>query len=150
MAYIWLMIDAFTAGEDFSRSMPVQSCKAVRLALRGGGLEAIQDRILAIEHEMSRTQKNKATEGHLGLLKARLAKLRTQLIEPAGAGPKGEGFATEKFGDARVAMVGFPSVGKSTLLSMLTGTESAAVSTHSNQPEFRGFVRFNTHPRQRG
>ena len=109
----------------------IQRCNipgfGVRLGLRGGGLEGIQERIQAIEYEMSRTQKNKATEGHLGLLKARLAKLRTQLLEPTVSGSKGEGFATEKYGDARVAMVGFPSVGKSTLLSMLTGTESAAV-----------------------
>lgn len=32
---------------------------------------------------MSRTQKNKATEYHLGQLKAKLAKLRTQLQDPA-------------------------------------------------------------------
>ena len=31
-------------------------------------------------------------------------------------------------GDARVAMVGFPSVGKSTLLSTITKTESAQAS----------------------
>lgn len=41
----------------------------------------IQDRIKDIELEVSRTQKNKATEYHLGLLKSRLVKLRTQLIE---------------------------------------------------------------------
>ena len=35
-----------------------------------------------IEFEMSRTQKNKATEYHLGLLKAKLAKYRSQLLEP--------------------------------------------------------------------
>ena len=33
-------------------------------------------RIADIETEMARTQKNKATEGHLGLLKAKLASLR--------------------------------------------------------------------------
>jgi len=38
-----------------------------------GILEKIKD----IELEMSRTQKNKATEGHLGILKSKLAKLRT-------------------------------------------------------------------------
>ena len=43
----------------------------------------IQEKIKDIEFEMSRTQKNKATEFHLGLLKAKLAKLRTQLLEPA-------------------------------------------------------------------
>ena len=44
-----------------------------------GILEKIKD----IELEMSRTQKNKATEYHLGQLKAKLAKLRTELQEPA-------------------------------------------------------------------
>eukprot|EP01046_Picozoa_sp_COSAG06_P088342 COSAG06_NODE_34766_length_469_cov_4.302703_1_plen_38_part_01 len=33
-------------------------------------------RIKDIEDEMARTQKNKATNSHLGLLKARLAKLK--------------------------------------------------------------------------
>ena len=42
----------------------------------------VLDKIKDIEFEMSRTQKNKATEGHLGLLKAKLAKLRTELLEP--------------------------------------------------------------------
>ncbi len=35
---------------------------------------------------MARTQKNKATAGHLGMLKAKLAKLRRELIEPSGGG----------------------------------------------------------------
>lgn len=51
---------------------------------------------------------------------------RCQLLEPAkgsGAG-KGEGFDVARSGDARVALIGFPSVGKSTLLSTLTDTES--------------------------
>lgn len=54
-----------------------------------------------------------ATEYHLGLLKAKLAKYRAQLLEPSkSAGAKGEGFDVMKSGDARVALVGFPSVGK--------------------------------------
>jgi len=42
---------------------------------------------------MARTQKNKATSHHLGTLKAKLAKLRRELIEPkTGGGAKpGEG-----------------------------------------------------------
>jgi uncharacterized protein len=78
------------------------------------------------EHEMNRTQKNKATEGHIGLLKARLAKLRAQLIEEkkGGGGGEGDGFAVARSGDARVALIGFPSVGKSSLLSHLTDTKS--------------------------
>lgn len=70
----------------------------------------IVEKIKEIEHEISRTQKNKATEYHLGLLKAKLAKYRHELLEPTGkSGPKGEGFDVTKSGDARVAMVGFPS-----------------------------------------
>jgi len=41
---------------------------------------------------MARTQKNKATSAHLGLLKAKLAKLRRELISPkGGGGGTGEG-----------------------------------------------------------
>lgn len=54
-----------------------------------------------------------ATEYHLGLLKAKLAKYRSQLLEPSKkGGDKGEGFDVLKSGDARVALIGFPSVGK--------------------------------------
>lgn len=85
----------------------------------------VLEKIAEIEREISRTQKNKATEYHLGLLKAKLAKYRQQLLEPSGkAGAKGEGFDVMKSGDARVALIGFPSVGKSTLLNVLTSTHS--------------------------
>ena len=84
-----------------------------------------QQKIAEIEAEMERTQKNKATSYHLGLLKAKLAKLKRELIEGAtkkGCANVGEGFEVSKSGDARVSMIGFPSVGKSTLLTKLTGT----------------------------
>lgn len=84
-----------------------------------------QDKIKDIEHEMSKTQRNKATMAHLGLLKARLAKLKRELITPkSGGGGPGEGFDVKRTGDSRVGLVGFPSVGKSTLLTKLTGTFS--------------------------
>ena len=63
----------------------------------------------------------------MGLLKAKLAKLRREIIEPksgGGGGGKGEGFDVARTGDARVGFVGFPSVGKSTLLSNLAGVYS--------------------------
>ncbi|WVZ22750.1 hypothetical protein V8G54_001294 [Vigna mungo] len=89
----------------------------------------IIEKIKEIEAEMARTQKNKATEYHLGQLKAKIAKLRTQLLEPPkGSSGGGEGFEVTKFGHGRVALIGFPSVGKSTLLTMLTGTHSEAAS----------------------
>lgn len=43
-------------------------------------------------------------------------------------GGAGEGFEVQKYGDGRVALIGFPSVGKSTLLNQLTGTESEAAA----------------------
>ncbi|EPZ32677.1 P-loop containing nucleoside triphosphate hydrolase protein [Rozella allomycis CSF55] len=74
---------------------------------------------------MARTQKNKATSYHLGQLKAKLAKLRRELLTPkGGGGATGEGFDVAKTGIARVGFIGFPSVGKSTLMSKLTGTFS--------------------------
>ncbi|OAA67288.1 GTP-binding protein [Niveomyces insectorum RCEF 264] len=86
----------------------------------------ITEKIKEIEEEMRKTQKNKATEYHLGLLKGKLARLRAQLLEPgpgSGGGP-GAGFDVSKSGDARIALVGFPSVGKSTFLSKVTKTRS--------------------------
>lgn len=85
----------------------------------------VLEKIAEIEREISRTQKNKATEYHLGLLKAKLARYRQQLLEPTGkSGAKGDGFDVMKSGDARVALIGFPSVGKSTLLNTITTTFS--------------------------
>jgi len=73
---------------------------------------------------MARTQKNKATSAHLGLLKARIAKLKRELMTPKGTGGEITGFEVKRTGDARVGLVGFPSVGKSTLLTKVTGTYS--------------------------
>jgi ribosome-interacting GTPase 1 len=89
----------------------------------------IGDKIKEIEEEMARTQKNKATEYHWGQMKARLAKLQTMLEEEGSKkGPKGEGFDVEKNGNARCVMIGFPSVGKSSLLNQLCGTSSEAAA----------------------
>jgi len=90
-----------------------------------GVLEKIKD----IEEEMARTQKNKATEYHLGLLKAKLARYRAELLEPTSkSGGAGTGFDVQKSGDARVVLIGFPSVGKSTFLNKMTHTQSEAAA----------------------
>ncbi|KAK1746010.1 ribosome-interacting GTPase [Skeletonema marinoi] len=93
----------------------------------------VQDQIDKIEAEMARTQKNKATNYHLGTLKAKLAKLRSELLngpggKSAGSKDAGRGFDVTKSGDTRIGLVGFPSVGKSTLLTTLTGTRSEAAA----------------------
>ncbi|KAI5454518.1 GTP-binding protein rbg1 [Naganishia albida] len=88
-------------------------------------------KIKQIEDEMAKTQKNKATSYHLGQLKAKLAKLRRELIEPrsgSGGGASLPAFEVAKTGMASVGFVGFPSVGKSTLMSKLTGIHSEAAA----------------------
>ena len=50
----------------------------------------LMEKIKEIEAEMARTQKNKATNYHLGTLKAKLARLRNELfVEQSGSGGGG-------------------------------------------------------------
>lgn len=48
-----------------------------------------------IEAEMAKTQKNKATSYHLGQLKAKLAKLKRELLTPSSSGGGGGGGGCE-------------------------------------------------------
>lgn len=85
--------------------------------------EKIEERIKEIEEELARTQRNKATEFHIGLLNAKLAKLGRDLAAPKKKG-KGGGFGVRKSGDRTVAIVGPPSVGKSSLLNAISNSSS--------------------------
>jgi small GTP-binding protein len=84
----------------------------------------IEQEIKKIEEEILKTQKNKATEHHIGKLKAKLARLHNEFEKRKSTGIKGKGFAIKKSGDATVGLVGFPSIGKSTLLNQLTDANS--------------------------
>ena len=86
----------------------------------------IPEKIKKIEEEISRTQVNKATERHLGVLKARIARHRDELekISLRKSGGGGSGYTVKKDGDATIILLGLPSVGKSTLLNHLTNSKS--------------------------
>jgi len=87
-------------------------------------ISTIEKQIKEIEDEIFNTQKNKATEHHIGKLKAKLARLKEEVEKRKSAGAKGKGFTIKKSGDATVGLIGFPSIGKSTLMNQLTDAKS--------------------------
>ena len=72
-----------------------------------------------------------------GGCEARLAKYKTEMVDGSRntgmGGIKESDFEVSKSGDARVAMIGFPSVGKSSLLTKLTSSEVAGSAPRSSR-----------------
>jgi ribosome-interacting GTPase 1 len=93
----------------------------------------IPEKIKEIQDQIHRTQINKATEFHIGLLKAKIARLKREMQENVHGktmhtGGENVGFDVRKAGDATVVLIGLPSVGKSTLLNRLTNARSRVAS----------------------
>jgi ribosome-interacting GTPase 1 len=93
----------------------------------------IPEKIKEIQDQIHKTQINKATEFHIGLLKAKIARLKREMQENVHGktmhtGGENVGFDVRKAGDATVVLIGLPSVGKSTLLNSLTNAKSRVAS----------------------
>ena len=92
-------------------------------------MATIEEQIKSLEDEISKTKYNKAPQGPSGRLKAKIASLKDRKEKAVAHAQKcgsRAGFEVKKSGDASVSLVGFPSVGKSSLISQLTGADSEA------------------------
>lgn len=85
----------------------------------------IDEQIGQIEEILRKTPHHKATNGFIGAMRAKIARLRDKEMDIGGkGGGGGGGFTVKKQGDATVVLIGPPSAGKSTLINQLTNAES--------------------------
>ena len=117
-------VDTYTPNADQADADNERNCLRRSIGVRAKRLVL---EMIRLRFEIDKTQKNKATNAHIGKLKAKIAQLKLK-EEKAAAHSKasggGKGFEVRKSGDATVALVGFPSVGKSTLISKVTDAHS--------------------------
>lgn len=90
----------------------------------------IADEIKALEDEIAKTKYNKATQFHIGKLKAKVSRLRDEQVKRGSGGGGGVSFDVKRSGHATCGIVGLPSVGKSTLLNGITGSTQSAVAAY--------------------
>lgn len=88
-------------------------------------MDPIEQQIEDIQEVLRKTPHHKATNGFIGAMRAKIARLKDRQIESGGkGGGGGTGYNVKKQGDATIVLIGPPSSGKSTLINRLTNAES--------------------------
>jgi uncharacterized protein len=82
------------------------------------------DKIKELEQRITDTKYNKKTQHAIGLYKAQIAKLKQKQEARSSVGKGSSGYSVRKTGDATVVLLGYPSVGKSSILNKITNAKS--------------------------
>jgi hypothetical protein len=93
-----------------------------------GESASIREKVKELELELSNTKYNKRTQHAIGLLKAKIANLKDKAEQHERKSGALYGYAVKRSGDATVVILGYPSVGKSTILNKLTNAKSLVAS----------------------
>lgn len=83
-----------------------------------------QEKIQIVEAMLAVIPHHKGTDKIIGQLRKRLSKLKEETESASKGGRRGDIYNVRKEGAAQVAMAGFPNVGKSSLLKILTNADS--------------------------
>lgn len=86
----------------------------------------IAQQIEEIEAILRKTPHHKATNGFIGAMRAKIARLKDKEVEVSSHGKGGGagGYSVKKQGDATIVLIGPPSAGKSTLINRITNAVS--------------------------
>ncbi|BCS90828.1 MAG: GTPase Obg [Candidatus Micrarchaeota archaeon] len=87
-------------------------------------VKKLAEKLKDLEERKKKIVKNKATEDGYYHIARLIAKTKEEIQRASRQGSTSYGFSVKKTGDKTVALVGFPSAGKSSLINVLTSVNS--------------------------